>query len=171
MSFTSSVRTNDFFSGDDRKAFVTFKGCVESKIASAGRGTSKRPFDELLWFYEVEKSLSGSAKDTFVASRSRILSMRQYFPEGEALARVAYKKSKAPTYDVNRVKLTEGTPQFLEVKVIDWRSTRDFPIENPFDVLMLELESQFRYNNDRAVGEIRDFTALRGEWTSQRHSR
>ena len=29
---------------------------------------------------------------------------------------------------------------------------------------MLELESQLRYNNDRAVGEIRNFTAVPGEW-------
>ena len=36
---------------------------------------------------------------------------------------------------------------------------------------MLELESQFRYNNDRAVGDIRNFTAILGKWTSQRHSR
>ena len=58
----------------------------------------------------------------------------------------------------------------LEVKAIDWRLAGDFPIENPFDVLMLELESQFQYNNDRAVGEIRNFTAIRVDLTSQRHS-
>ena len=97
MSFSSSVRIDDLFSGDDRKAFVTFKGCMESKIVSAGRGTSERPFDQLFWFNEVEKSLSSSAKDTYVASKSRILSMRQYFPERDASAKVAYKKSKAPT--------------------------------------------------------------------------
>ena len=101
MSFSSSVRTDDLFSGDDRKVFVTFKGCMESKIASAGRGTYERPFDELFWFNEVEKSLSGSAKDTYVASRLRIMSMRQCFLERDATARVAYKKSKALTYDVN----------------------------------------------------------------------
>ena len=106
MSVSSSVRNDDLFSGDDRKAIVTFKGCMESKIASAGRGTSQSPFDQLFWFNEIEKSLSGSAKDTYVASRSRIPSMRQYFSERDASARVAYKKSKAPTYDVNRVKLT-----------------------------------------------------------------
>ena len=36
---------------------------------------------------------------------------------------------------------------------------------------MLELESQLGYNNDRAVGEIHNFTATPGELTSQRHSR
>ena len=35
---------------------------------------------------------------------------------------------------------------------------------------MLELEIQFRYNNDRAVSEIRNFTAVTGESTSHRHS-
>ena len=58
----------------------------------------------------------------------------------------------------------------LEVEAIDWHTRGDFPIENPFDVLMLELESQFRYNNNRAVGEIRNFTAIPGESTSHRHS-
>ena len=77
--------------------------------------------------------------------------MRQYFPECDALARVAYQKSKAPMYDVNRVELTKGTSEVLEVKAVDWRPAGDFPIENPFDVLMLELESQYRYNNDRVV--------------------
>ena len=148
MSFTSLVRTDDLFSDDDRNVFVTFKGCNG-----------------------IEKSLSGSAKDTSVASRSRILSMRQYFSKRDASARVAYKKSKAPTYDVNRVKLTEWTPEVLEVEAIDWSPTGDFPIENPFDVLMLELEVQFRYNNERAVEEIRNFTAIPDESTSQRHSR
>ena len=97
--------------------------------------------------------------------------MRQYFLERDASARVAYKKSKAPTYNINRVKLTEGTPEVLEVKKIDGRPAGDFPIENPFDVLMLELESQFRYNNARAVGKIRNFTAVLGKSTSQRHNR
>ena len=118
------------------KPLSHFKGCMERKIASAGRGSSELPFDELFWFNEIEKSLSG-----YVASRLRILSMRQYFPERDASARVAYKKSKAPTYDVNRVKLIEGTPEVLEVEAIDWRSAGDFPIENPFHVLMLRLES------------------------------
>ena len=93
MSFTSSVRTDDLVCGDDRKTFVTFKGCMESKIASPGRGTSERPFDQLFWFNEVEKSLSDSAKDTCVASRSRIFSVRQYFPEQDASARITFKKS------------------------------------------------------------------------------
>ena len=66
------------------------------------------------------------------------------------------------------MKLTEGTPKVLEVEAIDWRPAGDFLIENPFDVLMLELESQFRYNNDRAVGKIHNFTAVPGESTSQR---
>ena len=35
---------------------------------------------------------------------------------------------------------------------------------------MLELESQLRYNNDRAVGEIRNFTAVPDKSTSQRHN-
>ena len=113
MTFMSSVRSDDLFSGDDRKAFVTFKGCMESKIASARRGAPERPFDQLFWFNEVEKSLSGSAKDTYVAAMSRILSMRQYFPERDAAARVACKRSKALTYDANRVKLTKGTPEVL----------------------------------------------------------
>ena len=67
--------------------------------------------------------------------------MRQYFQERDASASVAYKGSRAPTYDVNSVKLTEGTPGVLEVEAIDWRPAGDFPIENPFDVLTLELES------------------------------
>ena len=36
---------------------------------------------------------------------------------------------------------------------------------------MLELESHFRYTNERVVGGIRNFTAIPGESTSQRHSR
>ena len=67
--------------------------------------------------------------------------MQQYFSKRDASATVAYKKSKAPTYDVNRVKLTKGTPEVLEVEAIDWRPAGDFPIENPFDVLMFELKS------------------------------
>ena len=74
--------------------------------------------------------------------------MRQYFPERDESARVAYKQSEAPTYDVNNVKLTEGTPEVLEVEAIDWRWAGDFPIENPFEDMMLELESECRYNND-----------------------
>ena len=93
------------------------------------------------------------------------------FSERDALARVAYKKSKAPTCDINQVKLTEGTLEVLEVEVIDWRRAGDFPVENPFHILMLELKSQFRYNNKRVVGEIRNFTAIPGKSTSQRHSR
>ena len=100
MSFSNLVRIDNLLLGDDRKALVTFKGCMENKSAFAGRGTSKRPFDQLFWFNEVEKSLSGSAKDSYVASRSRILSMWQYFPEHDASARVAHKKSKAPTYEL-----------------------------------------------------------------------
>ena len=137
----------------------------------AGRGISERPFNQPFWLSEIEKSLSGSAKDTYIASRSRILSMRQYFSERDASARVACRKSKAPTYNVNRVQLTEGTPKVLAVEAIDWRPAGDFPIENPLDVLMLEFEVQFRYNNKRAVGGIRNFTAIPDESTSQRHSR
>ena len=66
--------------------------------------------------------------------------MRQYFPERDASSRVAYKKSKAPTYVVNRVQLIEGTPGVLEVEAKDWRPKGNYMIENPFDVLMLELE-------------------------------
>ena len=55
----------------------------------------------------------------------------------------------------------------LEVESIDWRPAGDFPIENPFDVLMLELESHIRYNNERAVGEICNFIAMPGKSTSQ----
>ena len=36
---------------------------------------------------------------------------------------------------------------------------------------MLELKSKFRYNNKRALGGIRNFTAILGESISQRHSR
>ena len=67
--------------------------------------------------------------------------------------------------------LTKGTPEVLEVEAKTWRPARDFLIENPFDVLMLELKSQFRYNNDRGVGEIRNFTAVPGDLTSQHHRR
>ena len=49
---------NDSFFGKDQKAFVTFKGCMESRIASAGKGTADRPFNQLYWFNEVEKLLS-----------------------------------------------------------------------------------------------------------------
>ena len=55
--------------------------------------------------------------------------------------------------------------------MIDWRLAGDFQIENPLDVLMLELESQFQSNNDRALGEIQNFTAMPGESTNQRHTR
>ena len=88
MSFWSSVRIDDLFSGDDRKAFVTFKGCMERKIALPRRETSECPFDQLFWFNEVEKSLSSSTKDTYVASRSRILYMRQYFLKRDASATI-----------------------------------------------------------------------------------
>ena len=71
------------------------------------------------------------------------MSMRQYFPKRDASPTVDYMKSKALTYDVNWVKLTEGTPEVLEVEAVDWRPAGDFPIENLFDVLMLELESLF----------------------------
>ena len=36
---------------------------------------------------------------------------------------------------------------------------------------MSELANQFRYNNERVVNEIRNFCALPGETTNQRHSR
>ena len=36
---------------------------------------------------------------------------------------------------------------------------------------MIELESQFQYKNDRAVGGIRNFTAIPRESISQRQSR
>ena len=36
---------------------------------------------------------------------------------------------------------------------------------------MSELENKFGYNNERAVNEIRNFTALPRETTSERHSR
>ena len=73
MPLLGSFRSDDLFSGDDRKAFVTFKGCMESEITFAGMGAPECPLDKLFWFNEVEKSLSGSAKDTYVATRSRIL--------------------------------------------------------------------------------------------------
>ena len=69
------------------------------------------------------------------------------------------------------MKLIEGTPEEPEVEAIDWRPAGDFPIENPFDVLILELESQFRYNNKRAVRGIHNSTTIFGESTSQHHSR
>ena len=34
-----SYRSDDAYSGDDRKAFITFKGCMDAWIASAGKGT------------------------------------------------------------------------------------------------------------------------------------
>ena len=59
----------------------------------------------------------------------------------------------------------------LVVAAINSRTQGEYPIDDPYDVLMSELENQFRYNNKRAVLEIRNFTALPGETTSQRHSR
>ena len=52
-----SFGSDDSFSGDDEKAFVTFKGCMESKIASARRGTVKGPFNQQFGVNKVEKSL------------------------------------------------------------------------------------------------------------------
>ena len=71
-------RSGDSFSGKDRKAFITFKGCMETKIALAGTGTAERPFNLLFWFNDVEKQLSESARDSFVAARARILSMKKF---------------------------------------------------------------------------------------------
>ena len=57
------------------------------------------------------------------------------------------------------------------MEAIDWRPEGVYPIENPYDVPMGKLEIQFRCNNERAVQEIWNSTALPGETTSQRHSR
>ena len=57
------------------------------------------------------------------------------------------------------------------VDAVDWRLEGEYPHENPNDVLMSELENQFRYNNERAINKIRNFTALPGETTSQCQSR
>ena len=73
MASMGSYRSDDCFSGDDQKAFVTFKGCMESEIAAAGKGTPERPFNQVFWSNEVEESLAGSARDTYVASRTRFL--------------------------------------------------------------------------------------------------
>ena len=45
--------------------------------------------------------------------------MRQYFPERDVAARVAHKRSKAPTYGANKVERTEGPAEVLEVEAID----------------------------------------------------
>ena len=69
--------------------------------------------------------MAGSAKDTYVAARSRLLSMRQYFPEHDAVAGEAYANSKPTVYNKRRVKIVEGTLEVLEVEAVDWR-----PAEN-----------------------------------------
>ena len=117
------------------------------------------------------KSLSGSARDTYVAAHSRILAMTKFCPERDAVARVGYQRSKPPTYDAEHNKLTEGVPEKLAVEAVDWRPEGEYHIDNQYDVLMNEPETQFRYNNERAIHEIRSFTALPRETTSQRHSR
>ena len=58
----------------------------------------------------------------------------------------------------------------LEVKPVVWRRAGDFPIENSFDVLIFELEVQFRYINERAVEEICNIAAIPGESIFQLHS-
>ena len=65
-----SFRSEYLVQGDDCKAFVAFKGCMESIIAFAYKATVERPFDYL------KRSFAGSAKDTYVVARSQILSMR-----------------------------------------------------------------------------------------------
>ena len=90
-----------------------------AKIATAGRGSAERPFNRLFSFIDVEKQLSGSARDCYVALRARILLMVSFFPEREAIPSMAYKKSKSPTYDDDHNKLTEGTRDKLAVPPVD----------------------------------------------------
>ena len=78
---------------------------------------------------------------------------------------------KGPTYDDDHVKLTEGTLEVFAFAAVDLRPEGDYPIDDAYDVLMSELEDWFRCNNERAVLEICNFTALPGETTSHRHSR
>ena len=126
-----SYMSDDSFSEDDIKLFVTFKGCMEAKIASVGKGTADRPFNHLVWFNDVEKQLSGSPKDNYVAARARILLMKRFCPEREAVPAVASKRSKAPTYDEDHNKLTDGTPEVLAVAALDWRPQVEYPIDDP----------------------------------------
>ena len=59
MGAVGSYRSDDSFSGDEKKAFITFKGCMEAKIASAGKGTVDRLFNHLCLFNEVRKAAEG----------------------------------------------------------------------------------------------------------------
>ena len=96
--------------------------------------------------------------------------MTMFYPDRHAVPRIAAKRFVAPTYDVDHDKLTESLPPVLAVEAIDWHPEGEYPIDNPNDVLIAELEDQFRYNNERAVHKIRNFAALPCETTSQRHS-
>ena len=49
------------------------------------------------------------------------------------------------------IKLTEGTFEVLAEPAIDWRPEGEYPINDPYDVLMAELDDKFRYDNVKAV--------------------
>lgn len=119
----------------------------------------------------MKKSLLGSSRDTYVVARARIHATTKWYRERHAAACVAYKRQRAPTNDSQGNKLTAGVREELAVEAVDWRPKGVHPFENPFDVLMFELEEQFRYNHNCTVGEIRNFTAHLGETSAQRYSR
>ena len=75
----------------------------------------------MFWFNDVEKQLSGSARDCYVAARARISSMKRWCPEREAVPAIVYKKSRGPAYDDDHNELIEETPQVLAVLTINWR--------------------------------------------------
>ena len=80
------------------------------------------------------------------------------------------RRSIPPVYDDNHNKTTEGTlakPAVEAVEAVDWRLEGEYPYENPFNVLMSELENRFRYNNKRAINEIRNFAAFPRKTTSR----
>ena len=67
--------SNDSFSGDDRKVFNTFKGCIEARAALVGKGSAERRLNQLFMFNSVGIQLSGSVRDSDLAARARVLSM------------------------------------------------------------------------------------------------
>ena len=50
--------------------------------------------------------MSGFVRNTYVADQSRILSMKHFFLERDALPKVGYKKYKPPRNDAFKNKLT-----------------------------------------------------------------
>ena len=93
-------------------------------------GDAERPFNLLFWLNELEKSIAGSARDTYVESRACILSMTKWILERQAVTRPAYKHYKPPTYGPYKVKLTEGVPKVLAIEAVDCRPEGNYPIEN-----------------------------------------